>query len=222
MPYFLQFIFTFWLLEVAYLGFYLALGFIILLNFSNKKRTGLKLLTLLIVLVAMFATYKTVPSLKSKIDYTIYSLKIYSSGHEDVGMYSDSRRLISYEAAINIIKGHPVLGVGIGDVQDEMKAFYASNHPEMEGIYVHPHNQYLFTATAIGILGAIFLFFFNIALIIKHFNQRNWLLVAFNLILITSFLVEDTLEMQIGVNIYFLFNYLGWKSNQEANHAVQI
>jgi hypothetical protein len=51
--------------------------------------------------------------------------------------------------------------------------------------------------------------FFNLYLLFYHFKQKSWHLVAFNLIFLFSFLVEDTLEMQIGVITYFFFNYLG-------------
>jgi O-antigen ligase len=128
----------------------------------------------------------------------------------DIGIYSDSRRLISYEAALSLIQESPVFGTGIGDIRDEINLYYDEHYPTVDKANLQPHNQYLFTAAAIGIPGAIILFLFNILLIIRHIRLKNWLLVAFNLILIFSFLVEDTLEMQIGVAFYFFFNYLGW------------
>jgi O-antigen ligase len=92
----------------------------------------------------------------------------------------------------------------------EVNQFYAKNYPNENMQGVQPHNQYLLTATGIGIPGAVFLLFFNLyAAFLSLYRKQHWHLVAFNIIFLFSFLVEDTLEMQIGVITYFFFNYLG-------------
>ena len=201
-------------------GVYIALFFLVGVTFTNKKKRKVKSICVIIAAILLVSAYKTVPSLQSKIDYTVYSLKIYGSGHQDIGNYSDSRRLVSYEAAIHVIKSHPLVGVGIGDLHDEIQRYYKEKHPEMADTYVHPHNQYLFSAVAIGIFGGLFILFFTVALIWHHFKNKDWLLVSFNLIWLLSFLVEDTLEMQIGVSAYLLFNYLGWRTDLQSEQAV--
>jgi O-antigen ligase len=193
-------------------GFYGGMLFLAVLSFTERKNLVAKSAALLLTAAILAGAYNFLPSLKSKVDYTIYSLKQFGK-QEDVGIYSDSRRMISYEAAIELIRRHPLTGVGIGDIKREINAYYDVHYPQVDQQHLHPHNQYLFTAAAIGIPAAAWLLLFNVLLVVHHIRRRDWLLVAFNIILVTSFLVEDMLETQIGVIVYLLFNYLGWKQN---------
>jgi len=193
-------------------GFYAASLFLLAISFTNKRHIGLKLFALIAGIAIVFIAYKFIPSLNSKVNYTIYSMQRFLEGSDDLGNYSDNRRLISYEAAVDLIKKHPWSGVGIGDVRSEIDLYYDANYPFVDKTNLHPHNQYLFTAVAAGIPVAVYLLIFNLLLLLHHVRAKNLLLVAFNIILILSFLVEDTLEMQIGVIVYLLFNYLGWGS----------
>jgi len=193
-------------------GFYAAVLVLVAVSFTNKKYLLWKVAGLVVGVLAVFLAYKYVPSLHSKVDYSIYSMQRYLEGHEDLGNYSDNRRLISYEAATDLIRKHPWTGVGIGDIKSEINAYYDIHYPKVDKAHLHPHNQYLFTAAASGIPTAAFLLLFNIMLLFHHVRKKNLLLISFNIILILSFLVEDTLEMQIGVIVYLLFNYLGWDS----------
>jgi O-antigen ligase len=191
------------------IGFYLAGIFLVFLNLANRKKLPIKLAGVAVGLIAIIIAFNTIPSLKSKVSYTFYSLDRFMNSSEDRGNYSDNRRLISYQAAISIIQENPIIGVGVGDMMAEVNQFYAKNYPNENMQGVQPHNQYLLTATGIGIPGAVFLLFFNLLLLYYHFGKQHWHLVAFNIIFLFSFLVEDTLEMQIGVITYFFFNYLG-------------
>lgn len=194
-------------------GLYIGLIVIVIPWLANGKRLAAKAF-LVILTIALFVTaYQTVPTLRSKIDYTLWSLQLYQQGNENAGAYSDSRRLFSYEAALDVIRSEPWRGAGVGDVRSEVEAYYRAHHPQLTD-YVQPHNQYLWTAAAIGIPGAFFLLTFNIALLGAAIRRKNWPIVAFNAIWMASFLVEDTLEMQIGVAAYLFFNYLGISETQ--------
>jgi O-antigen ligase len=191
------------------IGFYLAGIFLVVLNLANRKKLPKKLAGIAVGLIAIVVAFNTIPSLKSKVNYTFYSLDRFVNANDDRGIYSDNRRLISYQAAISVIQENPIVGVGVGDLMAKVNQFYAKNYPNENMQGVQPHNQYLLTATGIGIPGAIFFLFFNLYILFYHYRKQHWHLVAFNLIFLFSFLVEDTLEMQIGVITYFFFNYLG-------------
>lgn len=193
------------------IGFYIATLFMIALNLANGKRIPIKIGSILIGLIAVVFAFKALPTLQSKVNYTLYSFDRLMHANNDLGDYSDNRRILSYQAAIQVIKDNPLIGVGVGDMQSEINDYYAKNFPNADMHGVQPHNQYLLTATGIGLIGMFYLLIFNLILLIYQFRKRNWLLVAFNLIFLFSFLVEDTLEMQIGVITYLFFNYLGWK-----------
>ena len=203
------------------IGFYIASIFLVILNLANGKKLLLKSLCIIIALAAIFAAYKSLPTLQSKVNYTLYSFDRLIHTNTDLGDYSDNRRILSYSAAVQVIKENPLFGVGVGDMQHEINKYYKTHYPAANMHGVQPHNQYLLTATGIGLTGMLYLLCFNFLILFFHFRKKNWLLVAFNLIFIFSFLVEDTLEMQIGVTTYLFFNYLGWnflKEPQETTH----
>lgn len=193
-------------------GFYGAMLFLLVSTLFNGRRVGLKLALLAGAGALAMLAYQVVPTLKTKVNYTLYSLERFKAGQEDRGNYSDSRRLISYEAAWHLIQRNPWTGTGIGDLKPEVTAYHREHYPEVDPANLHPHNQYLFTAAAAGIPAALFLLVFNLALLVRHVSRRNRILVAFNVIWLLSMLVEDTLEMQIGVAAYLFFNYFGWDS----------
>lgn len=196
-------------------GFYAAMFFLVVVSFANGRRLGLKAGALILGIISVFAAFQFSPSLRAKVSYTVYSIDRYVSGAEDLGLYSDNRRLISYEAAIALIKKHPFIGVGVGDVRSRINEYYDAYYPNVDQTNLHPHNQYLFTAVAAGIPVALYLLIFNFMLLFQHFKRRDWLLVSFNIIWMISFLVEDTLEMQIGVIVYLFFNFLSWPCEAE-------
>ena len=57
-------------------------------------------------------------------------------------------------------------------------------------------------------------------LLVRQLSRRDLVLAAFNSILLVSFLVEDTLEMQIGVVVYLFFHYLGWDAPQPSGESL--
>ena len=195
------------------IGFYLAFVFLLFTFLFSNNSLQKKLLTVSFVSLIVFGAFVSFPSLKQKVNYTAYSLKKFKNNDKDVGLYSDSRRLISYKAAISIIKENPFFGSGVGNIKEDLNKYYLTNYPNVDQKNLHPHNQYLYTASTIGIPAAFLLLLFNLYLLVYYFFKKNWLLVAFNVILIFSFLVENTLEMQLGVTFYFFFNYLGLKDD---------
>lgn len=114
--------------------------------------------------------------------------------------YSLTARVYSYEVAWSIIQAHPVAGVSKVKLDEAMAAQYGIQFPQIERPhYLLPHNQFLYNAAAYGFVGlAIFLVGFYYPLWVG-LRRRNILLLLMYLIVSISFLVEYTLETQIGV-----------------------
>jgi len=90
------------------------------------------------------------PTLQQKIGYMNYDWDQYQKmgGHE----YSDSERIMSYKAAIDMILSNPIIGVGYGDVLEESHLYYDQAYGRSE-LYKLPHSQFLLTLAGSGILG---------------------------------------------------------------------
>ncbi len=186
------------------LAFYLFLCcYIIYQLASNWKRA---LLMLMIVGLGGTIAYTFIPTLRERIDYTMYSYDRYKLG-ERSGLYSDVGRIISYNLALKLIEKHPLTGTGAGDVLDEMSREYPKYYPQVsQDQYLYPHNQFLTTAVAAGIPAALALIWWLCIPLVKiRRNREGFFFLAFWLMLLIPLLVDPFLEVQSGVFVYLFF-----------------
>jgi O-antigen ligase len=169
---------------------------------QRKVWAGVALLLLMVAIP--YAAIKLIPSLKNKLDYMTYDYRSFENG--EVKNLSDGVRIISMKGGLEIAKQNLWLGVGAGDLQDEMNKFYAEHYPQLEeSDHKLPHNQLVWTLATTGIIGlALFLFGFSFPLFING-NYKSWLFVIFHVILFSSFFTEATLEEQVGTGFYLTF-----------------
>jgi O-antigen ligase len=180
------------------------------------KRRNIKLMAGLILMtsIAIFLSTQYIPTVKKKIGYTKYSLELFRK-NENIRELSDSRRLGSIAAGIQISKEHPIIGVGYGDLMDETNTYLKQNYPELVDLELLPHNQYVLTLTTAGIIGLILFILFTIYPIFYLQGYKDFLFVTTQLMLFASFMVEHTIESQIGVSLY-IFIILFCMKNMEA------
>ncbi len=179
---------------------------------KGTKKIGLSILSVLILSSVLSIQY--VPTIKNKIGYMKYSLELFSK-NDNIRELSDSRRLGSIYAGIHLIKENPVGGVGLGDIMDETNAYLELNYPELINLELLPHNQYIHSAATMGIFGSILFILFTIIPLFYLRNSDRFFLITSQLVFFASFLVEHTLESQIGVAIY-IFILLFAMKNQES------
>lgn len=127
--------------------------------------------------------------------------------HRFVNGHSLTMRLYFWKAALHLIKEHPLLGVGTGDVKRELDRTYAeTNSPLDPEWFKRPHNQFLTVTVALGATG-LFLFLFSVfypAIALRRtLPKLYW---PFFIVALLSFLIEDTLETQAGCTFYAFFN----------------
>ena len=129
--------------------------------------------------------------------------------HRNVNGHSLTMRLYFWQAAFNIIKNNPVIGVGTGDVQDELNITYAkTNSPLTKEWQKRPHNQFITITVAFGFVGLIIFLISLFYPLIKLKKHLFVLYFPFFVLLISSFILEDTLESQAGMAFYVTFNTL--------------
>lgn len=185
------------------LALYLCLIYLIF-KYIVKYRKVLQGLLLLIALPLFFAiAYHFSTPLKNKVKYTHYTyVKMFRDGK--ISNMSDSERITSILAGIDIGKQHPIFGVGVGDVKAAMLALYAEKYPKAT-LSIAPHNQYIYVFAATGILGLLVFVFATTYPLFYHYGFKSALFTALHIILYSSFLSEATLERQVGVSFYLFF-----------------
>ena len=111
-----------------------------------------------------------------------------------------SARMVPIVLTWNIFKENWVAGVGSGDLYDLLISEYHRINFE-EGIIheYNPHDQYIDTAASVGIGGLLVLLGSMLSLYYYAIRSRDFLAIAFAVIVSFSFLTESMLSRQRGV-----------------------
>ena len=124
-----------------------------------------------------------------------------------------NRRVIQWNSAVQVFMKSPLLGVGTGDMQDELqKIYFDKKFNEGYEIQYNPHNLFLDSAASLGLLGLISnLLLFGISFY-RSLSVKNILYLQFLLLFFSFSLVESTFSVQKGVVFFFFFNTLFYSS----------
>jgi hypothetical protein len=133
-------------------------------------------------------------------------------------------KLEFWRNSVQIIKSHPLLGVGIGDVSDAFKLQYSTSKTWLDKVWwMNSHNQFLYIAVASGIPGLIVFLVCFFAPALKKEKVRNTPFILFFCIALISMLTEDTLTTQAGVSFvafyYALFLFSRPKITSESDSS---
>jgi O-antigen ligase len=184
----------------------------------KTRRYKLAIGSFILMILLMVTAIRLIPTLQNKWVNTVSDMSTYiEKGYPNYN--SLTTRFISYEAAFDIFKKHPIIGCGLGDIKDETDLFFQANYPMID-IPILPHNQFLFYLSATGITGLLlFCFTFYFPLFYKK-NRRNKILLMQYVVLTLSFLTEPMLETQLGVAFSILFILLPLTQTVEVDPAI--
>lgn len=171
------------------------------LCFIRKKYRASFVMLLSVVLIGC-VSYITLPEKFKRLSATTEQV-----AHGDK---SDVRFAIMGNA-LTVVKENPVLGVGAGDIEDALTPFYGSR----ADVY-RPHNQYLETWMATGVVGVVVLLLMMLVPMVNAFKRRRWLAVSIIIIFAVSILFESMLERQMGVSFFCVMMVLCVVDTQNA------
>jgi hypothetical protein len=150
--------------------------------------------------------YQEISSVRNRINKTLWEIHLYKTTGNPNG-HSLTQRFEYWKTAYSIIKQHYFIGVGTGDVQQAFNEEYIKiNTPLDKRWRLRAHNQYLTIIVTFGVIGFIWFLFTLIYPAYKQGILFSYLYSSFLLIVLISFLTEDTLETQAGVTFYTFFN----------------
>jgi O-antigen ligase len=174
--------------------------------FLLKKHYKASIFIVLVIIFSVFFSYKYIDTLRARFGSTMYDLQMSHNLQESGNDYSISRRIISWKVAYSIFREHPVFGVGEGNILSERNKKYAQDYPFIRPEKImSPHNQYLRQLATTGAVGfIIFMVCFFYPLFYKK-NYKHIPLLVIYIIAGISFLVEDTLDIQLGLSFCLFF-----------------
>ncbi|GAL86925.1 hypothetical protein Hsw_3607 [Sporocytophaga myxococcoides] len=185
-------------------AFYAVLLLIIFYSITSKNfKNGILVFLGAIALITI--SFFSLDTLRNKWGYTMYDWNL-SDIKDKANHYSIGKRLVSQQVTFELFRDHPIFGVGEGNLEAEVRKGYEKNFSYVEPANrLSPHNQYLRTLAATGILGfIIFMCCFYFPLFSGK-NYKSKILLSIYIITSVSFLFEDTLETKAGLTFTFFF-----------------
>lgn len=191
--------------KTGLLSLYLFLaGYGLYLGLIRKKAAGL--IIIVAIPISIFAAIKLFPTFRERLNYIDFSLYMFKHGDRS-GLVGDIARLMSYKIAVDVIKEHPLVGVGTGDMKAVMDEQYAARYPEVpEYGRLLPHNQFLTVGLGCGIPAMlIFAAWFFVLLKLVRRRRKSFFFLMVWLILLLQLMIEPVLEVQFGVFVFSFF-----------------
>jgi O-antigen ligase len=115
-------------------------------------------------------------------------------------------RLAVWKCARKVIEDNAIGGVGIGDAKDALMESYAHYKFEFAEIHrLNSHNNYLDFWIKAGLFGLCYFLAYLILPLIWSFKSRNYLAMAFLVLVGAYCLTENFFSVQKGVCFFSLF-----------------
>lgn len=182
----------------------IACGAIFYLLKNGNRLKGLLILFLLLTTAGVALYF--IPATRERFKTTEVELNHFFNGNNP-NSYGSYLRLAVWQTGVEVIHEHPLAGVGTGDAKDELiKKAQKKNYDIIVKKNLNYHNQFMQTWAAIGLPGFFALLFSIITGIAYSLNKRQYLVTAFFMIIVISFLTESMLERQAGVIFYSFFS----------------
>lgn len=191
------------------------ISIIIVLGFQLSAKQFAKT-TIVLIVISVILTL-SFPPLKNRVKEIITT-----KSDTEVNTNSISIRKIIHSTAWGLVKSNCFIGVGIGDVQDELnKQFKNYEQKEINDFDLNTHNEYFnlwASAGLIGLLSLIITFAIPIALAVK---QKSFYALFFWVFMAVCFLFENILSRQKGVMFFsvfyvvYLFNIIDTRKCQQ-------
>lgn len=213
--FFLIFYLFFFLLLLSGRTSIVAVSFIVLTGIGHyfyKRQILLRGLVIMVALCGLLvAGISNIPVIKERFLQTfgIEQTNVWINHYGDGKGGLPSVRLLKWHCALKVISENWLLGVGTGDVQDALQVQYQKNNFELAfNAKYNTHNQYLQTWLGLGLVGLMLLSFCIVTPAVKAYREKNYLFLAFIALFCICSITESTLERQLGIVFYALFNSL--------------
>lgn len=184
------------------LSLYLLLTLLALIHIIRRKKY-IFLLFFPLVYTLFHVSIKRIPTLKTKYKYTVWEVESLIEG--DSINSTLENRVKSIQLGWGIFGDHPLLGVGTGDLKSEVHRMWNQRYSNTSHVYM-PHNQFVSWLASHGLILSGGLIILSIWPIFLSFRPPFKIWASFTLIILVSFLFENTIENSLGVAIHSFFS----------------
>lgn len=190
-------------------GIFILLILLYLIHNLSFKSFMYVITSLLVIGILSFDNLKKTYLYNKTVNGTIWELQ------ENVGTYNTNNSLqvdsrwSRWEVGVEAVKEKPLLGYGGGSENEILLEKYQKYQMKssIEQQY-NSHNQFLGFFVRFGFAGVLLLLIYFIRNAITAFKYQNLLFLSFLTILFWTFMVENILDRNMGINFIALFGTL--------------
>jgi len=201
--YFAIIIFTFFLIILLKRTPILSLLFCLCILFISNKMTKYKKRISIILCTFFISVF---------IFFIFYSKDQFYNPNSPVGI-----RINLFECAGDIAFKSPIIGYGVGDVQDLLFDCIGAKNTTIKKSY-NSHNQFLSYLLSVGIVGLVLILLSYAIIIQESFKKQNYMLIILVIYFFINMITENILEREDGLLPFvFFLNLLFFSKNLKTN-----
>lgn len=207
------------------------IGYAVIFQFPKLQRRIGKMAALssllgavfVLVIVVPLTVYELVPSVKKRYNQMLLELRTFSKDEYKTVNYEHNttvRRIVSWQNHWEIVKKHPLIGVGTGQYENELAKAYATDNYDLP---VNSHSQYLHLWVTLGLWGLLLFLgiIFYWLKILAAPTLEYILALAFMAHYLISFLPDAVLLTQIDAMAFSLFfSFIGILKERNATATI--
>lgn len=160
--------------------------------------------------------YMNRSSFKARVHQILWEVNMFMQ-NGNPNAHSLLQRIEYMKAALALLKKHPLIGVGTGDIRDAFNQHYDETESRLKPEWRNrTHNQYLSMGVAFGLLGMLWFILVLIYPLCYSDVRKDFFYIVFFTIIVSSMLTEDTLETQAGITFFVFFQCLLLLSRKSA------
>jgi O-antigen ligase len=178
---------------------------IIIYAFIKKIIKIKSLISIMVVIIGLAVFMISIPRVKAR--FTNMFLVINHNQEIDyTKSESSTLRFSAIKSSLEVIQRNWLIGVGTGDVMDELERNYARNNYTAAGReHTNPHNQFLRAFVMLGIFGFVSVCLIFFLLIKDGFKKKSLLMILWSFSMVFVFIIDDVFIFRDGVILFTFF-----------------
>ena len=129
--------------------------------------------------------------------------------HNVAHIPASSDRKIIWESVKDILGDNFILGVGTGDIQDELnKSYNSKGFKQLAAVNTNAHNQFLEILIENGIISLLLFLCMFFVMFYQALKKKSTLYLIYLIVVFISFLFETMLNRLAGVTFFSLFSFI--------------
>jgi O-antigen ligase len=182
----------------------LTIASIVVYSYIKKLIKTPALISIFAVLIGLSVFMLTIPRVQTRF-INMFNIVTHKQEINYNQKESSTLRFSAMQASVDLIKENWLVGVGTGDVIDELDKYYIEKEYAAAGRgHTNPHNQFLRSFLMSGIFGLVSVLLLFYLMFKTSFKKKSILAVYWAFIMLMIFAIDDIFIFRDGV-IYFAF-----------------